>query len=63
MLHLNRILLTRRTIERQFPAIKQWTIKKVKERVKEERKANELDKRIVLQGFRKGIMEPLIEIN
>jgi len=35
MLYLDGVLLTRRTIERQFPVIKGRTTKKLRERVKE----------------------------
>jgi len=40
MLYLDKVLLIRRTIKRQFLTIKGWTIEKVKERPKEKIKAN-----------------------
>ena len=42
MLYLDRVLITRRTIEIQFLTIKGWTIEKLKERMKEERKDNQV---------------------
>jgi len=53
MLYLDRVCLTRRTVERQFLITKGWTIGKVKERVKEERHASELDNEAVKKGFGK----------
>jgi len=63
MLYLDRVLLTRRIVKRQFPTIKGWNIEKVKERVKKERKANQLDNKVVTKGFKKGRVEPPIQIN
>ena len=63
MLYLDKVLLIRRTIKRQFPIIKDWTIDKVKERVKEKLKANQLDNKAVTKGFGKGRVEHLIQIH
>ena len=63
MLYLYRVLLTRRTIERQFPTIKGWTIEKMKERVKEEAKANQIGNKEVTKGFRKGRVEHPMQMN
>jgi len=63
MLYLDRVLFTRRTVERQFPAIKGWTIEKLKERVKEERKANQVHNKEVTKGFRKGRAESPMQMN
>lgn len=51
MLNLDRILLTRSTIKRQFLTIKGQTIEKVKGKMKEERKSNKLDNRTAPKGF------------
>jgi len=42
MLFLDRVLLTRRAVQRQFPTIKGWAIERLRERGKEERKANQV---------------------
>ena len=62
MLYLDRVLLTRRTVQRQFPTIKGWTTEKLRERVKQERKANQPAGTEVPKGFGKGRAEPLIQI-
>ena len=62
MLYLDRVLLTR-TIKRQFPTIKGWITEKLRERVKEERRANQVGGKEVTNGFRKGRVEPPIQIN
>jgi len=62
MLYLDRVLLTRRTFERQFPTIKGWIAEKLRERVKEERKANQVSSKDVLKGFGKDRVEPLTQI-
>ena len=62
MLYLDRVLLTRRTVQRQFPTIKGWTTKRLRERVREQRKANQLAAKEGPKGFGKGRMEPLILI-
>ena len=54
MLYLDRVLLTRRTVQRQFPTIKDWTTERLRERVKEERKANQVGAKEVPKGFGKG---------
>lgn len=54
---MDRVLLTRRTVQRQFPTIKGWTTEALKERVREERKATQGAK-----GFGKGRVEPPIEL-
>ena len=48
---------------RQFLIIKGWTIEKVRERGKEERKANQVGAKEVTKGFGKGRVEPPTEIN
>ena len=60
MLYLNRVLLIRRTVEWQFPTIKGWTIEKLRERVKEERKADQVGAKEVSKGFGKGKVGPPI---
>ena len=62
MLYLDRVLLTRRTVQRQFPTIKGWTTKKLRERVRQERKANQPARTEAPKGFRKGRVEPPIQI-
>ena len=62
MLYLDRVLLTRRTVHRQFPTIKGWIIEKLRERVKQERKANQPAGTEAPKGFGKGRVEPPIQI-
>ena len=62
MLYLDRVLLTRRTAQRQFLTIKEWTTERLRERVKEERKANQLAAKEGPKGFGKGRVEPPILI-
>ena len=53
MLYLDRVLLTRRTVQRQFPTIKGWTTEKLRERVREERKANQPAGTEAPKGFKR----------
>jgi len=62
ILYVDGVLLTRRTVQRQFPAIKGWTIEKLRERVREERKANQLADTEGPKGFGKGRVKPPIQI-
>ena len=62
MLYLNRVLLTRRIAQRQFPTIKGWTTERLRERVKEERKANQVATKEGPKGFGNRRVEPLIQI-
>jgi len=62
MLYLGRVLLTRRIVQRQFPTIKGWTTEKLRERVREERKANQLTGTEGPKGFGKERVEPPIQI-
>ena len=48
---------------RDNPNNQGWSTEKVKERVKDDRKANQFVNTAVPKGFGKGIMEPLIQIN
>ena len=54
--------MTRRTVQRQFPTITGWTTEKLRERVREEKKANQLAATEGPKGFRKGRVEPPIQI-
>ena len=62
MLYLDRVLLTRRTVHRHFPTIKGWTTEKLRERVREERKANQLGRIEGPKGVGKERVEPPIQI-
>ena len=62
MLYLDRLLLTRRAVQRQFPTIKGWTTERLRERVREERKANQLAAKEGPKGFGEGRLEPPIQI-
>ena len=62
MLYLDRVLLIGRTVQRQFATIKGRTIEKLRERVKEERKANQPAGTEVSNAFGKGRVEPPIQI-
>ena len=62
MLHFDKVLLTRRTVQRQFPTIKDWTTERLGERIREERKANQLTAKEGPKGFGKGRVEPPILI-
>ena len=61
MLYLNKVLLTRRTVQRQFPTIKGWTTVRLRVRVREERKANQLAGKEGPKGFGKGRVDPPIQ--
>ena len=54
--------MTRRTVQRQFPTIKGWTIEKLRERVRQERKANQPAGTEAPEGFGKRRVEPPIQI-
>ena len=55
--------MTRRTVQRQFLTIKGWTTEKLRERVIEERKANQPAGTEASKGFKKGRVEPLIQLS
>ena len=60
MLYLDRVLLTRRIVQKQFPTTKGWTTERLRERVKEERKGNQVGAKEGPKGFGKDRVEPLI---
>ena len=62
MLYLDRVLLTRRTTQRQFLTIKGWTIEKLRERVREERKGNQPAGTEVPKGFGKERVDLPIQL-